>query len=57
VPLSINRLGASEAGARAIVRIRRREATMPAYRALFKRIGVIESNDLDEMVDIAAASS
>ncbi len=55
VPLVINRLGASEAGARAIRAHTAAQGDDAAYRALFRKYGVIESNDLDEMVDIAAA--
>src|SRR5882672_1417787 len=55
VPLIVDRLGASEAGARAIAAHTAARGNDAAYRALFKRYGVIESNDLDEMVDIAAA--
>ncbi len=54
-PLIVNRLGASEAGARAIVAHTAARGDDAAYRALFRKYGVIESNDLDEMVDIAAA--
>src|SRR3954465_2262121 len=54
-PLIINRLGASEAGARAIAAHAGAQGDDAAYRALFRRYGVIESNNLDEMVDIAAA--
>ena len=55
VPLVINRLGASEAGARAIRAHTAAQGDDAAYRALFKKYGVVESNDLDEMVDIASA--
>jgi acetate---CoA ligase (ADP-forming) len=54
-PLVVNRLGASEAGARAIAAHTGARGNDAEYRALFKKYGVIESNDLDEMVDIAAA--
>ncbi len=54
-PLIVNRLGASEAGTRAIAAHTAARGDDAEYRALFKRYGVIESNDLDEMVDIAAA--
>jgi acyl-CoA synthetase (NDP forming) len=54
-PLIVNRLGASEAGARAIAAHTAARGNDAEYRALFARHGVIESNDLDEMVDIAAA--
>jgi acetyltransferase len=50
-PLVVNRLGASEAGARATAA----RGDDAEYRALFRKYGVVESNDLDEMVDIAAA--
>src|SRR6266550_5983460 len=55
VPLIVNRLGASEAGARAIRAHTAARGNDAEYRALFAKYGVIESNDLDEMVDIAAA--
>ena len=55
IPLIVNRLGASEAGARAIAAHTAARGNDAEYRALFARYGVIESNDLDEMVDIAAA--
>src|SRR5256714_1770896 len=55
VPLIVNRLGASEAGARAIRAHTAARGNDAEYRALFRKYGVIESNDLDEMVDIAAA--
>jgi len=55
VPLIVNRLGASEAGARAIAAHTAARGNDAEYRALFRRYGVIESNDLDEMVDIASA--
>jgi acetate---CoA ligase (ADP-forming) len=55
VPLIVNRLGASDAGARAIAAHTAARGNDAEYRALFKKYGVIESNDLDEMVDIAAA--
>jgi acyl-CoA synthetase (NDP forming) len=55
-PLIVNRLGASEAGSRAIAaHTAARPGNGADYRRLFARYGVIESNDLDEMVDIAAA--
>src|SRR5882757_8191311 len=50
-PLIVNRLGASEAGARAIRAHTGASGDDAAYRALFRRFGIIESNDLDEMVD------
>src|SRR3954454_18846336 len=53
-PLIVNRLGASEAGARAIAAHTAARGNDAVYRALFAKYGVIESNDLDEMVDIAA---
>ena len=55
VPLIVNRLGASEAGSRAIRAHTAARGDDAEYRALFRKYGVIESNDLDEMVDIAAA--
>jgi acyl-CoA synthetase (NDP forming) len=55
VPLIVNRLGASEAGARAIRAHTAAQGNDAEYRALFRKYGVIESNDLDEMVDIASA--
>jgi acetyltransferase len=54
-PLIVNRLGASEVGARAIRAHTAAGGDDAAYRALFRRFGIIESNDLDEMVDTAAA--
>jgi acetyltransferase len=54
-PLIVNRLGASEAGARAILAHTAAGGNDAEYRALFRRYGIVESNDLDEMVDIAAA--
>jgi acetate---CoA ligase (ADP-forming) len=54
-PLIVNRLGASEAGARAILAHTAAGGDDTAYRALFRKYGIIESNDLDEMVDTAAA--
>src|ERR1044072_4822793 len=54
-PLVVHRLGSSEAGARAIRAHTAAQGNDAEYRALFKKYGVIESNDLDEMVDIAAA--
>ena len=54
-PLVVNRLGSSEAGARAIRAHTAAQGNDAEYRALFKKYGVIGSNDLDEMVDIAAA--
>ena len=54
-PLIVNRLGASEAGARAIAAHTAAQGDDAEYRALFAKYGVIESNDLDEMLDIAAA--
>jgi acyl-CoA synthetase (NDP forming) len=55
IPLIINRLGASEAGARAILAHTAARGDDAEYRALFRKYGVIESDDLDEMVDFAAA--
>jgi acyl-CoA synthetase (NDP forming) len=55
VPLVVNRLGASEAGARAIRAHTAARGNDAEYRVLFAKYGVIESNDLDEMVDIASA--
>jgi acyl-CoA synthetase (NDP forming) len=55
IPLIVNRLGASEAGTRAIAAHTAARGDDAAYRALFRRYGVVESNDLDEMVDIASA--
>src|SRR6195256_388875 len=51
-PLIVNRLGASEAGARAIAAHTGARGNDAEYRALFKKYGAIESTDLDEMVDI-----
>lgn len=54
-PLIINKLGQSEAGARAVAAHTAAHAGDHAqYKALFARYGVIESNDLDEMIDIAS---
>src|SRR3954468_11369882 len=44
-PLIINRLGASEAGARAIAAHTAAQGDDAAYRALFGRYGIVESND------------
>jgi acetate---CoA ligase (ADP-forming) len=53
-PLIIAKLGQSEAGSRAVLAHTAAVAgSQAAYRALFERYGAIESNDVDEMVDIA----
>lgn len=54
-PLIVNRLGASEAGARAIAAHTAARGDDAAYRAMFRKYGIVESNDLNEMVDMAAA--
>src|SRR3954463_4827790 len=55
VPLIVNRLGASEAGARPVAGDTAARGDDAEYRAVFAKYGVIESNDLDQMVDIASA--
>jgi len=54
-PLIIGKLGQSEAGRRAVAAHTAAVAGSQAeYRALFSRYGVIECDDLDGMIDIAA---
>jgi acyl-CoA synthetase (NDP forming) len=54
-PLIVNKLGRTAAGARAVASHTAANAGSYAdYQALFARYGVIESDDLDEMLDIAA---
>jgi acyl-CoA synthetase (NDP forming) len=55
IPVVVNKLGQSEPGARAVAsHTAARAGNHAEYQALFVRHGVIESNDLDEMVDVAA---
>jgi acyl-CoA synthetase (NDP forming) len=55
VPVIVNKLGQSAPGARAVAsHTAARAGNHAEYQALFARHGVIESNDLDEMVDIAS---
>jgi acyl-CoA synthetase (NDP forming) len=54
-PLIVNRLGASEPGARAIAAHTAARGNDAEYRAMFRKYGVIESEDLDDMVNFAAA--
>jgi acetate---CoA ligase (ADP-forming) len=54
-PLIVSKLGQSEAGARAVAaHTAARAGSHDDYRAVFARHGVIESDDIDEMLDIAA---
>jgi acetate---CoA ligase (ADP-forming) len=54
-PLIVSKLGKSEAGSRAVASHTGAHAdSHDAYQAMFARYGVIESTDLDEMIDIAA---
>src|SRR5262249_59271215 len=54
-PLIVSKLGKSEAGSRAVASHTGAHAgSHDAYQAVFARYGVIESSDLDEMIDIAA---
>jgi acyl-CoA synthetase (NDP forming) len=54
-PLIVSKLGQSQAGSRAVASHTGALAGSHAdYRAMFERYGVIESRDLDEMIDIAA---
>ena len=58
VPIIAVKIGASEPGVRAARSHTGAIAGDPAaYRALFRRHGIIEADDLDEMVDLAAAFS
>lgn len=55
VPIIVNKIGQSEAGARAAASHTAALAgSYDAYRAMFRRYGLIEGRDLGEMVDIAA---
>ena len=55
VPLIVNKIGKSEAGARAAASHTAALAgSYEAYRAMFQRYGLIEGRDLGEMVDMAA---
>ncbi len=55
-PLIVSKLGRSQAGSRAVLsHTASRAGSHDEYRAMFARHGMIESSDLDEMVDIAAA--
>jgi acetate---CoA ligase (ADP-forming) len=55
VPIVVNKIGQSEAGARAAASHTAALAgSYDAYRAVFQRYGMIEGRDLGEMVDIAA---
>jgi len=54
-PIIVNKIGQSDAGARAAASHTAALAGAPAaYRALFERYGLIEGRDLGEMVDIAS---
>jgi acetate---CoA ligase (ADP-forming) len=55
-PLIVSKLGRSPAGSRAVLsHTAARAGSHEEYRAMFARHGVIESGDLDEMIDIAEA--
>jgi acyl-CoA synthetase (NDP forming) len=55
-PIIVGKIGKSESGSRAAASHTAALAgTHDAYRAMFDRYGIIESRDLDEMVDIASA--
>ncbi len=55
-PIVVGKIGKSEAGSRAAASHTAALAgSHDAYRAMFDHYGLIESNDLDEMVDIASA--
>jgi acyl-CoA synthetase (NDP forming) len=55
VPIIVKKIGQSEAGARAAASHTAALAgSYDAYRAMFQRYGLIEADDLGEMVDIAA---
>ena len=57
-PIIVTKIGRSEAGARAAASHTASLAgSYQSYRALFERYGVIEGNDIEEMVDIAAGFS
>jgi acyl-CoA synthetase (NDP forming) len=53
-PLIVAKIGQSEAGSRAVVSHTAALAgAQSAYRAMFRRYGLIEASDLDEMLDLA----
>lgn len=55
VPIIVNKIGQSEAGARAAASHTAALAgAYEAHRAMFQRFGLIEARDLGEMVDIAS---
>jgi acetate---CoA ligase (ADP-forming) len=55
IPIIVKKIGQSEAGVRAAASHTAALAgSYDAYRAMFQRYGVIEAQDLGEMVDIAA---
>ena len=54
-PIIVNKIGQSDAGARAAASHTAALAGAPAaYRAMFERYGMIEGRDIGEMVDIAS---
>ncbi|MDP6343310.1 MAG: acetate--CoA ligase family protein, partial [Alphaproteobacteria bacterium] len=57
-PIIVTKIGASEAGVRAAASHTAALAgSHAAYQAMFRRYGVIEGDEIEEMVDIAAAFS
>ncbi len=55
VPIIVNKIGQSEAGARAAASHTAALAgSIEAYRAMFRRYGLIEGRDTGEMIDIAS---
>jgi acetate---CoA ligase (ADP-forming) len=55
VPIIVNKIGQSEAGARAAASHTAALAgSIDAYRAMFRRYGLIEGRDTGEMIDIAS---
>lgn len=57
-PIIVTKIGKSDAGARATLSHTAAVAgDHAAYQAMFRRHGIIEAADLDEMVDLAAAFS
>jgi len=57
-PLIVSKVGRSDSGRRAAVsHTGALTGDSAGYRAIFNRYGVIECNDIDEMVDIAASFS
>jgi acyl-CoA synthetase (NDP forming) len=55
VPIIVNKIGQSEAGARAAASHTAALAgSIDAYRAMFRRYGLIEGGDTGEMIDIAS---